>query len=80
MTTCEICVAYKYPECTIYNSIPPVGFAAKCKKFIAEEREQEQSETCKECPKNVEGYCLRYDHPDYRFNFVKITDSDTCQI
>lgn len=86
MPTCHLCAAYEHPECGIYNRIPPEGFAVKCRHYIEDESkhgpepEQEQHRPeCQGCGCNVDGWCLRIDHPDWRWNFIKIREGMRCR-
>lgn len=84
MPTCHRCTAYIHPECQIYNRTPPPGYAAKCRKYIEdasrEEPEPEAHQECKACVAYESGYCLRTDHPDWRYNFVKIKPDTPCRL
>ena len=87
MKVCQNCTAYEDPECTIYQRIPPHTFAERCKHFImvaeyvpppVEAPEPEPA--CQECGRHDDGYCLRLDHPNWKYNFVKIKDGIECQL
>jgi hypothetical protein len=91
MRVCQNCKSYADPECTIYTRIPPATFALKCKRFIKDEskvyvppaveeaREPEEAD-CIECGYNSDGWCLRLDHPDFDYNYVKLKDNYKCPL
>lgn len=79
MKTCLACKNFAMSgECVTYKRIPPPGFAAKCKKFIQTEEQPENIRQCEKCEQYDEGYCLRLDHPEWDYNFVKIWEGIVC--
>lgn len=63
--------------CAVYQKAPPSnGFAEKCKHYqqnsVIEIVPEPVANDCKTCGHNIDNYCLRFDHPEWEYNFVKI--------
>lgn len=87
MKNCRTCTHYADPECGLYSKIPPAGYAAKCKNYIKDvskqEPEPEPEKPARDCPNCAaydSGWCLRLDHPDWKYNFVKIKPDTKCRL
>jgi len=89
MRVCQNCIAYADPECSIYKRVPPETFALKCKKFKkdeskvyvpppVEENIDPEEADCPECGYNGDGWCLRFDRPDFELNYVKMRLGMVC--
>lgn len=85
MTSCKNCTALNPDgECAIFSRRPPPGYAAKCKHYQEVEsiepeiEEPAASGLCEGCENNQDGYCLRHDLAEWRYNFVKIRDGIAC--
>ena len=82
MITCSNCQKFKEPECTVYKREPPHSFALKCRHFIIVEnyvpKDSPKERDCSGCYNNDDGWCLRLDHPDFKYNFVKINKGTDC--
>ena len=83
MKVCQNCKAIKQDgECSVYNRIPPHTFAERCRHFIIVDNyspaPKPVTKYCKECDENNEGWCLRTDHPDFLYNFVKVGTDGEC--
>jgi len=84
MITCLNCQSFKDPDCKVYKRQPPHSFAGKCKHYVVVESyvptPPPVKKECGECERFSEGFCLRYDHDDFKYNFVKITDGISCPL
>ena len=78
MKSCENCSEFDHPECKMYSNTPPRDFASKCKHFDGPEIAEKIDYICSACERNIDNYCLRYDHPEFEYNFVKIKAGDIC--
>jgi len=82
MKLCKNCIKL-LEVCTIYGKAPPSnGFAEKCRhyqqKAVIEIVVEPEKQKCDTCGHNNDGWCLRFDHPDFEYNFVKIKDNTVC--
>lgn len=90
MKQCSFCSHYEEPICNKYDRAPPAGFTQKCRYYDGPDVPEEIQETeavepervaiCGECERMVDGYCLRFDHLDYKYNFVRVKKDDECSI
>lgn len=71
--------------CNKYKKLPPYEtFADRCRYFqqgpeLPEVIVEYEECCCEHCARHDEGWCLRLDHPDWKYNFVKIKEGMQCQ-
>lgn len=85
MTTCAACKHLSDDICGKYGRRPPAGFAERCRHYsfypsrpveVAPEAPQRQE--CDGCPQYDDGWCLQLDHPEWKYNFVRIKEGMEC--
>lgn len=83
MKRCQDCGKYKGDICQKYNKIPPVNFASKCRYYNGPKTTENKIQ-CKTCnyhfDDDIGEHCLRFDHSEYKLNFIKIRDHHSCPL
>lgn len=82
MKTCNWCQNYK-GVCIRNNKEPPASYAEKCRYFLQgdkpfEEEIPEETRACSACEMHDNGWCLRLDEPDWKYNFIRIKEETKC--
>ena len=82
MKKCIACTQLHHLECSKFQNIPPAGYADKCRYYDGPE--DVFFNPCLKCERHFDDeiaeHCLRYDHPDYKLDFVKIKDGHDCPL
>jgi hypothetical protein len=82
MKSCTICQLFNGDECGHYRRTPPTTFAERCKHYAQIEEYVAPTvvvtPVCEGCGHNCDGWCRRFDLPEWEYNFVKIREGNIC--